>query len=136
MARNTGPIAIIAVRDVAGTSKLLVAVLGWKSVHGGDEFDILTDAAGTPTLMLHDFDSHEHARFAGIKRKSKGVGHSLYVFVPDLDGAYRKVKRRKLDVVEAVWRNPNTRAREFTFRLEEGYQFSVCETDGWLYWRG
>ena len=38
--------------------------------------------------MLHEFSAHEHKKFRGIKRKTKGVEHSLYVFVDDLEKVY------------------------------------------------
>ena len=133
--RYTGSVGIIAVRDVIKTSKILTKLLDWKSVHGGSEFDILINKQNIPALMLHDFDAHEHERFKGIKRKSKGIGQSFYVFVEDIKKAYQMAKRRKLDIVEALFLNQNSGVREFTFCLEEGYQFSVCESDEWLYYR-
>ena len=132
--RHTGAVGIIAVRDVIKTSKLLTKLFNWKSLHGGEEFDILMNQDNIPTLLLHDFDAHEHKRFKGINRKSIGTGHSLYVFVDDLTKTYQAVKRRKLEIVEPLFLNENSRAREFTFKLQEGYQFSVCETDLWMYY--
>ncbi len=87
-----GSVGIVAVQDVVETSKLLAGLFNWKSAHGGPEFDILVNGKNIPTLLLHDFDEHEHARFKGIKSKSKGIGQSLYVFVTNIDEVYEKVK--------------------------------------------
>ena len=129
----TGSVGMIAVQNVVRTSKLLVSLFGWKSVHGGSEFDILMSEKNVPTLLLHDFNEHEHDRFKDVKRKSKGVGLSFYVFVRDLNEVYNKVNRLKLKIVEPMFLNENSKIREFTFQIEEGYQFSVCESDNWLY---
>ncbi len=129
----TGSVGMIAVQNVVRTSKLLVSLFGWKSVHGGSEFDILMSEKNVPTLLLHDFNEHEHDRFKDVKRKSKGVGLSFYVFVRDLNEVYNKVNRLKLKIVEPMFLNENSKVREFTFQIEEGYHFSVCESDNWLY---
>lgn len=128
-----GSVGIIAVQNVVKTSKLLVSLFGWKSVHGGSEFDILMSEKNVPTLLLHKFNEHEHDRFKGVEKKSKGVGLSFYVFVRDLDEVYNKIKHLKLKIVEPIFLNENSRTREFTFQIEEGYQFSVCGSDKWLY---
>lgn len=128
------PVAIIAVQDVRKTSKLLTAIFGWKSGHGGSEFDVLMGGDNKPTLMLHEFHAHEHNRFRGIHKKSRGVGQALYVFDKNIEKIYKSVRRRKLKIVEPLFFNENSEAREFTFQIAEGYQFSVCKTDEWLYY--
>ena len=133
IARPTGSVGIIAVRDVVKVSKLMTKLFDWKSVHGGKEFDILMNQDSIPTLLLHEFEAHDHNRFKGIKRKTIGAGQSIYVFVDDLKKTYQMVKRRKLEIVEPLFFNQNSQASEFTFKLDEGYQFSVCDTDNWLY---
>ena len=130
---STGPVNIIAVRSVVKTSKLLSQLFNWKSSHGGDEFDILLSDQNIPSLLLHDFNAHEHERFKGLNRKL-GVGQSIYVFVDDIKTVYAKVKIKKLEVVEVLFLNENSGANEFTFKLNEGYQFSVCDKNEWLFY--
>ena len=103
-------------------------------MHGGREFDILMDQKNIPMLMLHELTTHEHKRFAVIKRKMRGVGQATYVFSKDFDRIYRKIRRRNLEIVEPVFLNENSGSREFTFKLKDGYQFTVCDKDGWLYY--
>jgi len=131
---KTAPVGIIAVKDVVKTSKLLVGLFDWKSMHGGSEFDILMNKKNVPTLMLHEFSAHEHQRFKGIKNKSRGIGQSTYIFAENIDEIYKKVRSQKLRLIEPIFLNENSRAREFTFQIVEGYQFSVCETDKWFYY--
>ena len=131
---KTAPVGIVAVKDVVGTSKLLSALFGWKSMHGGREFEILMDAKNVPMLMLHEFSAHEHRRFAGIRKQARGVGQSTYVFSTAIALLYEKVRRRKLKVIEPLFRNENSEAREFTFQIPDGYQFTVCDADSWVYY--
>jgi hypothetical protein len=131
---KTAPVGIIAVKDVVKTSQLLVKLFGWKSMHGGYEFEILMDKKNVPMLMLHEFSAHEHQRFKGITNKTRGIGHSTYVFVKDFDEVYKKVCRRKMKIIEPLFTNENSEAREFTFQIEDGFQFTVCDLDKWLYY--
>ena len=126
-------ISLIVVKDVMHTSKLLCDLFHWKSTHGGNEFDILKDENNTPAILLHAFNSHDHARFNDIEEKALGVGSSLYIFVKGIDLTYEKVqKNENLIVIEELFLNKNSGAREFTFCLQEGHKFSVCESGTWL----
>ncbi len=129
---SSNPVTIIAVRDVSKTSKLFSTLFNWKSTHGGNEFDILVDENNIPSLLIHDFNTDEHRRFKGLNRRL-GVGLSIYVFVDDIDSIYKKVKRKKLEIIEPLLLNDNSQAREFTFKISEGYQFSVCDSSHWLF---
>ena len=131
--RKTGSVSMVAVKDVEKTSKLLANLFDWQSTHGGPHVDILVTEKKAPALMLHEFNESDHKRFNGIKKKAKGIGQTVYMFVGDIDGVYRKVKRRKLKIVEPLWLNENNDMWEFTFQIAEGYQFTACEGDGWLY---
>jgi hypothetical protein len=68
--KSIAPVSIVAVEDVRKTSKMLIALFNWKSMHGGAEFDILMTKDNKPTLMLHKFAAHEHKRFKGIRFRS------------------------------------------------------------------
>ncbi|MEM7179553.1 MAG: hypothetical protein AAF518_01475 [Spirochaetota bacterium] len=131
----TGAIAIMAVRNVEKTSQLLINLLNWKSMHGGSEFDILMDQNNVATLLLHAFESHDHKRFNGIHNHTIGIGISLYVFPEkDISEVYEKVKEQNLQIIEPLFENANSKAKEFTFKLSEGHQISVCDTGQWIYY--
>ncbi len=130
----SSPVNIIAVENVEATSELLSNIFGWKSVHGGAEFDILMSKDNIPAILLHDYDHHDHKRFRDVSHKQKGVGQSLYVFVDAIEVVYERIQKLKLAIVEPLFLNENSKAREFTFRISEGYQFSVCETNEWLFY--
>ncbi len=132
----TAPILMIAVKDVQSTSKLFSELFDWKSAHGGSEFDILIDEKNTPSLLLHERLAHDHHRFEGVLEKPLGVGQTLYVFLTSIDEVYGKVQSKNLKIIEPLFLNQNSGAREFTFKIDEGHQFSVCEGDCWVYHRG
>jgi hypothetical protein len=123
---------MICVADVEATSRLLQKLLGWKSEHGGAEFDTLVDDSGRAVLWLHDLDEHHHPRFAGVRRGTKGRGVDIYVQVKDLAAVLARVKRAKLEIVEAMRHNPNARFNEFTFLLPDGYLFTCCDLGPWV----
>ena len=125
-------VPIICVEDVEKTSKLLQKIFSWESQHGGSHFDNLVDHEGKSALWLHDLDVHEHARFKGVKQKSRGVGVSIYVLVSDLEKVYKSCKRSKLEIVEELFFNENAQFREFTIKIKEGYCFTVFERSSWV----
>ena len=51
---------ILAVQNVTASSKWYQDVLSCKSVHGGNDFDILVDNEGEVVLCLHSWEEHEH----------------------------------------------------------------------------
>ena len=122
---------ILCVRGVSETSKLMSEIFGWKSAHGGEEFDEIVDAGNQRTLWLHRVDAPEHARFQDNELGGFGRGFAIYVFVDDIDAIYARVKERGLRLLEDLAVNPNAGFREFTFAEENGYKFSVAEHPSW-----
>lgn len=122
---------ILCVRVVSETSKLLCDVFGWKSAHGGEEFDELVDRDKQRALWLHGIDAHEHNRFHDNHLGGFGRGFALYVFVDDIDAVYARAKEHGLPLLEDLAVNPNAGFREFTFSEENGYKFSVAEHPSW-----
>ncbi len=122
---------MICVQSVSKTSKILCDVLGWRSSHGGDDFDELIDAEGTRALWLHTLSAPEHARFSANSQGNLGRGLALYVFVENLDEVHGRAQQMGLEIVEALAKNPNAGFREFTFRQSDGFHLSVAEPPGW-----
>ena len=125
-------VPMICVDDVEATSKLLQKLFGWKSEHGGSEFDDLADKKGRSVLWLHDMDSNHHARFKDADKKTKGIGLSVYVLVDDIEKTYSRCQKADVEVVEELFRNENAQFREFTIKIKDGYQFTACEKGPWL----
>ena len=119
---------IVCVEKVSMTSQLLCELFGWKSTHGGEEFDELIDSSGTRMLWLHQLEAHEHPRFKDNHLGELGRGCAFYVFVSEVEDVHRQVQERSdLEIVEGLAKNPNAGFREFTFREHNGYHFTVAE---------
>lgn len=131
--RKTTPTAlpILCVKSVSGSSKLLTTIFGWRSTHGGDEFDELVDEENLRVLWLHQLEAPEHARFADNKGGVLGRGVALYIFVDEIETVYTRTQAGQVEIVEDLAKNPNADFREFTFREPNGYFFTVAETPHW-----
>jgi hypothetical protein len=117
---------------VEQTSSVLQKLFDWKSEHDGNQFDDLVDGKGRSVLWLHDLYSDHHPRFAGAAQGPRGIGLSIYVLVKDIEETYARANELYLDVVEPLHFNENARFREFTFKIDDGYQFTACEKSEWL----
>lgn len=51
---------IIAVKDVEASSKWYQSVFGCRSMHGGQEFDILVSKDDEVVICLHKWGEHGH----------------------------------------------------------------------------
>lgn len=51
---------IIAVKDVAKSSKWYQGLLGLKSTHSGGNFEMLADKNGSVILCIHRWGEHDH----------------------------------------------------------------------------
>ena len=67
---------IIAVKDVQKSSKFYQELLGCKSEHGGESFEILTSQS-TVILCLHKWGEHEHPTMINPEND---VGNGLILF--------------------------------------------------------
>ena len=69
---------MLCVRDVAASSTWYQSVLGLRSAHGGDEFEMLADDDGHVILQLHVWEAHEHALFGSPERP---VGNGVAIWM-------------------------------------------------------
>ena len=51
---------IIAAKDVSKSSIWYQDLLNLKSIHGGDNFEMLADTNGTVISSLHHWEEHDH----------------------------------------------------------------------------
>jgi catechol 2,3-dioxygenase-like lactoylglutathione lyase family enzyme len=111
---------MIAVRDVAASSRWYQALLGCKSGHGGDEYEQITHN-GQLILQLHHWDAHEHPHLGDSKSKPYGNGVLLWFQTDTFDAAVDRATRIRADVIEPPKVNPNARHREIWLRDPDGY---------------
>ena len=75
---------IIAVKDVEASSKWYQSVFGLRSMHGGNEFDILVDKKDEVLLCLHKWGEHDHPTMQ-TSNMTTGNGLILYFRTENLE---------------------------------------------------
>lgn len=110
---------MICVKNVEKSSSWYQKVLGCKSGHGGDEYEMLMSGK-TLILQLHAWDAHEHKTF-GKPSKSVGNGMVLWFHVDDFDSRVKVIKKQKAKIVEDAHENPLAYHREIWIRDLDGY---------------
>lgn len=116
---------MIAVRDVAASSRWYQALLGCKSGHGGDEYEQIT-SDGRMILQLHHWDAHEHPHLGDPASKPYGNGVLLWFQTDSFDAAVDRAQRIRADVLEPPKVNPNAGHREIWLRDPDGYVVVVA----------
>ncbi|RKH41259.1 VOC family protein [Corallococcus sicarius] len=111
---------LLAVRDVAASSRWYQQLLGCESAHGGDEYEMLV-SNGEPLLQLHAWDLDDHANLTGPDSAPHGHGVLLWFETTDFDASVKAAQALKVDWVEAPHENPNSRRWEFWVRDLDGY---------------
>lgn len=116
---------IIAVKDISISSEFYQELLGCKSEHGGDMFEILTSESNV-VLCLHKWGEHEHAT---MLNPNKEIGNGLILFfrVDDLDKVFENSKTLKADIEKEIHYNENSLKRQFTLRDLDGYYLIISE---------
>ena len=120
---------MLVVRDVPASSRWYQELLGLKSAHGGEEFEMLMGERGLD-LMLHHLDFAEHPGIEDPRQGTPGRGVLLYFTVNDVQAAFERATAMGADLVDEPHYNPNARSVEFTLRDPDGYSLSVSEWKG------
>lgn len=122
---NCTPMLIVA--DVPRSAAWYRDILGLRSAHGGDEFEMLVDAGGTMQLMLHHRSFGEHPGITDPAEGTPGRGVLLYFSVAAAAQVFERAKAAGADLVDELHPNPKAGAIEFTVRDPDGYVLSVAE---------
>lgn len=117
---------IIAVKNVAQSSIWYQKLLGCKSGHGGNSFEILTNEKGTQILSLHKWSLHSHPTLSNPKITA-GNGLILYFLVNHLDVVWDNAKTLKAHIEEKPHLNKNSGRKEFSIRDLDGYYISISQ---------
>ena len=117
---------MLVVEDVPATSTWLQRVFGWRSAHGGTEFEILADATGTVLMWLHVREAgHEHPHTSTADMATVGRGITFYVQVDDIEAVRGRAGEAGCKIVEELHHNPLAGHREFTVSGPHGYCFAA-----------
>lgn len=103
-----------------------MALLGCKTTHNGQNFEILTDTEGTPILCLHKWGVHEHSTLMSPDVK-KGNGLILYFRVDDLQQIWDNARNLYAVIEEIPHLNPNSGRQEFSLRDLDGYYVEIAQ---------
>ncbi len=117
---------IIAVKDVAKSSKWYQDLLGLKSEHGGGNFEMLADKKGAVILCLHRWGEHDHPTMTDSSRIA-GNGLILFFRVPDVNEIWKNALRMNLEIEQEPHLNENSGQRQFILRDLDGYYLIVSE---------
>ena len=116
---------LLCVRDVKASSQWYQQVLGVKSGHGGDEYEMLM-SDGELVMQLHAFEEDHHHGSMGDPKKLLGNGVAVWFHVDDLDGVVARSKAAGAKVQTDVHVNPNAQHREIWLRDLDGYLVVVA----------
>lgn len=117
---------IIAVNDVALSSEWYQSIFGWRSKHGGEEFDVLIAESDEIVLCLHKWGEHDHPTMMNSEVKP-GNGIILYFRMDNIDEIRLKLKSIKYSVEREIDLNENSHKREFSFRDPDGYYLTLSD---------
>jgi catechol 2,3-dioxygenase-like lactoylglutathione lyase family enzyme len=117
---------IIAVKDVAASSKWYEAIFGCSPKHGGNEFAVLVYEKNEVLICLHQWHAHEHPTMNNPDI-TPGNGLILYFKTDNMNNIRQNVARAGWPVEEDVHLNTNSNKMEFSFRDPDGYYWSITE---------
>jgi len=117
---------IIAVKDVEASSKWYQSVFGCRSMHGGQEFDILVSEDDEVVICLHKWEEHGHPTMTDSS-VTPGNGLILYFRTENMDIIRQNVEKIGGSIEEDIHINPNSTKKEFSLRDLDGYYLTITE---------
>jgi catechol 2,3-dioxygenase-like lactoylglutathione lyase family enzyme len=123
------PQPMIAVSDVEASSRWYQNVLGFKSGHGGPEYERLL-SADQMVMQLHHWDAHEHPHLGNPGSKPYGNGAVLWFQTDNIEQAFTRATKSKARILDPLKINPNANHREFWLSDPDGYVVVVAGAYG------
>lgn len=117
---------IIAAKDVEASSKWYQTVFDCRSMHGGNEFDILVSENDEILICLHKWGEHEHPTMIN-PNITAGNGLILYFRSENIDEIRQNVDKIGGSIEEDIHLNPNSMKKEFSLRDPDGYYLTITE---------
>lgn len=117
---------ILAVKDVQESSKWYQTVFACTSIHGGNEFEVLTSKEGEIFLCLHKWGAHDHQTLKNPDI-TPGNGLILYFRIKNMEEVRENLREMNYALEEEIQVNPNSGKKEFSFIDPNGYYISVSE---------
>jgi catechol 2,3-dioxygenase-like lactoylglutathione lyase family enzyme len=120
---------LIAVRDVAASSRWYQALLGCDSGHGGDEYERLVKD-GELVLQLHAWGAHDHPDLIDPDAARHGYGVLLWFEIDAFDAAVGQARGLGAEIVQPPFVNPRAGHRECWLRDPDGYVIVLASRAG------
>ncbi|ADY50643.1 glyoxalase family protein [Pseudopedobacter saltans DSM 12145] len=116
---------IIAVRDIQQSSLFYQNLLGCKSAHGGDTFEILKDNDKV-ILCLHRWGEHDHPT---MRNPTEKVGNGVILFfrVDDIKAIFSSAKNLNANIEKEIHYNENSLKNQFSLWDPDDYYLIVSE---------
>lgn len=121
---------MLVVRDVATSSRWYQDLVGLKSGHGGDEFEMLMSRKDALELMLHAVEAEEHPALGDPREGDPGRGVLLYFYVDDVRAAYERARAAGARLFDEPHLNPKSSSIEFSLTDPDGYALTLAEWGG------
>lgn len=119
---------LIAVRDVAASSRWYQSLLGCEATHGGSVYEMLL-SRGELVLQLHAWDVEDHPNLIRPDAAPHGHGVLLWFETTDFDAVVKAARALKAEIVEKPHENPSSGKQEIWIRDPDGYLVVVAGGD-------
>jgi predicted enzyme related to lactoylglutathione lyase len=120
---------LIAVRDVAASSRWYQELLSCESGHGGAEYERLIKD-GELVLQLHAWSAHDHPNLGDPDAAPNGYGVLLWFQTDAFDAAVARAHALGADIIQEPFVNLNARHLECWMRDLDGYVVVLASRDG------
>lgn len=117
---------IIAVNNVKTSSKWYQDIFDCRSMHGGNEFDILVSENDEIVLCLHKWGEHDHPTMKSPDNNS-GNGLILYFRTENIEKIRENLRKMNYNVEEEIHLSLNSRRKEFSLRDPDDYYLTIAE---------
>lgn len=121
------PQPLITVIDVEASSRWYQAVLGFRSGHGGPDYERLL-CGERMVMQLHRWDAHEHPHLGNPERRPYGNGVVMWFQTDHVGAAFDRAVGAGATILEPLKINPNANHREFWLCDPDGYVVVVAGT--------
>ena len=120
---------LIAVRDVAASSRWYQQLLGCESGQGGPEYERLVKDAEL-ILQLHAWGAHDHPNLGDPDAAPNGHGVLLWFQTDAFEAAVARARALGAEIIQEPFVNPNARHLECWMRDLDGYVVMLASRAG------
>ena len=113
------------VRDVAASSQWYQNLIGAKSGHGGDEYEMMVNDEGAVLFEFHPIGGDEHGDMDIDDQIPRGAGILVYVEVEDVRAIFAKALEMNAEVQSEPVYIELAYHTEFVVKDPDGYRLAI-----------